>query len=197
MKTLMVEFTGTPEAGKTTCIRNIIPRLEEKGLSVTCIQESAEIIPKGFPKGGFDTHLWMRFHSLEQILSQRYSQSDILLIDRGLIDGIFYTYEFYSRNPEEENHCFNFIRFLHQLDFLFPDFLFVFTVKPDIAIDRRGGEGRLVTLNFVKSYNNLLTSFVPSITVPHAVINSSELSKEELTEIVCHKIEILIKNNLS
>lgn len=102
MKTITVEFTGTPESGKTTCIKRLIEHFEKLGYKVGFIQESAEIVPKNIPKGHFDGHLWMRLHSLENILEKKHSECDILLIDRGVIDGIFYTYLYLSRNPEAE-----------------------------------------------------------------------------------------------
>lgn len=192
MNTIIVEFTGTPEAGKTTCIKNMINHFNQKGYSVDYIQESAEIVSQNIPKGSFNSHLWMRLHSLEMILSQRHNQSDILLVDRGIIDGIFYTYLFLARNPKEEKNCSALIQFLNQLDFLLPNFLFVFTANPDVSINRRGGEGRLVTHDYIKTYNRMLTSFIPNIPVPYKVIDSSYLSKDEVSTIVTQEITNLL-----
>lgn len=197
MKTLTVEFTGTPEAGKTTCINKIIEHFEKSGYKVGFVQESAEITPKNFSKGCFDQHLWMRLHSLENILVEKHSECDILLIDRGVIDGIFYTYLFLSRNPEDEEKCSALIQFLHRLDFLLPNFLLVFTSDPEVSIKRRGGEGRLVTIDYIKKYNQLLSSFLPEINVPYTLIDSSNLTEDEVFTIVLKEIQNLIKSNLS
>lgn len=197
MNTLTVEFTGTPEAGKTTCIKKLKNIFESGGYTVDYIQESAEIVPSCFSKGSFDSHMWMRLHSIEMLLSERNTFPDILLVDRGLIDGIFYTYQFLSRNPNEEVYCSSLIQFLSQLDFLRPDFLFVFTVDPAVSIHRRGGEGRLVTFDYVTSYNQLLTSFLPSIPSPYQVVDSTLYSMDEIAKITYDKITSLLKNNLS
>ena len=60
MRPIMVEFTGTPEAGKTTVIERLQKQLEEQGFKVTVIQESAELVPPEFPKGSWDANVWMR-----------------------------------------------------------------------------------------------------------------------------------------
>ncbi len=197
MKTLTVEFTGTPAAGKTTCINKMMDHFTKSGYKVGFVQESAEITPKNFPKGCFDSHLWMRLHSLENILVEKYSECDILLIDRGVIDGIFYTYLFLSRNPKDEEKCFALIQFLHRLDFLLPNFLFIFTSDPEISVKRKGREGILVTLDCIKKYNQLLSNFLPEINVPYKLIDSSNLIKDEVFTIVLKEMQNLIKSNLS
>lgn len=197
MKTLTVEFTGTPESGKTTCIKNTIQHFEKLGYKVDFIQESAEIVPSEIPKGCFDGHLWMRLHSLENILTKKHSECDILLVDRGIIDGIFYTYLFLSRNPENEKECSALIQFLNQLNFLLPDFLLVFTSDPEVSINRRGGEGRLVTLEYIKKYNQLLSSFLPQIRVPYKLVDSSNLTQDEVFTIVEKELQNLLKDNVS
>ena len=44
-KPFMVEFTGTPEAGKTTTIKNVANKLTNMGYRVSILQESAEKLP--------------------------------------------------------------------------------------------------------------------------------------------------------
>lgn len=49
-KPFMVEFSGTPEAGKTTAIRVVANMLEEVGCTTLILNESAEKLPKEIPK---------------------------------------------------------------------------------------------------------------------------------------------------
>lgn len=197
MNTVTVEFTGTPEAGKTNCIQTIKNTLMEAGYTVDYIQESAELVPKEIPKGDFDGHLWMRLHSLENILVERHNECDVLLIDRGILDGIFYTYLALSNNPKKEKECSSLIRFLSELTFYNPDFLFVFTCEAEVSIIRRGGEGRLVTLDYIQKYNKMLSSFIPTISIPCKVIDTSHLSKEELCNLVTKEIKNLLSKEVS
>lgn len=54
IRPLLIEFTGTPEAGKTTTLRMLQDSLIAEGLKVEIIRESAEIVPAEIPKGDFD-----------------------------------------------------------------------------------------------------------------------------------------------
>lgn len=49
-KPFMVEFSGTPEAGKTTAIRVVANMLEEVGCTTLILNESAENYQKKYQK---------------------------------------------------------------------------------------------------------------------------------------------------
>ena len=89
-KPFMVEFTGTPESGKTTTIKNLSNKLISNGYEVTVLQESAERLPTEIPKGTWNANLWMHFQTTAEILRASYIKADIILIDRGLLDSNFY-----------------------------------------------------------------------------------------------------------
>lgn len=182
----MVEFTGSPEAGKTTCIQAILERLTEKGLSIKYIQESAEIVScSNIPKRSFEAHVSMRLLTIYNIINAKYENYDLVLIDRGLLDGIFYTIKFLTDNPDKHYGCTELIKLLDSLkSSICPDLLVIFKVNPKTAIERKGHEGSIVTLSFVKNYNRLLDSFKNSLSSPNVLIDTSELSKEEVANSV-------------
>ncbi len=183
----MVEFIGSPEAGKTTCIKTILNRFsKEKGLSVQYIQESAELVRNSnIPRGHFEAHLSMRLKTIDKIINSKYGNFDLVLIDRGLLDGIFYTTKFMLDNPDNYTECQRLIELLDCLKTsLTPNLLFIFKVTPEISIERKGHEGHLVTLSFCKNFNILLDSFKKSITSPNFLIDTTTLSKEEVSDTV-------------
>ena len=45
LKPFMVEFSGTPEAGKSTAIALLVKMLEDKGYRTMILKESAEVLP--------------------------------------------------------------------------------------------------------------------------------------------------------
>ena len=163
----MVEFTGTPEAGKTTCILEVKRRLEAKKLKVSFVGESAEIIPENiYEKGSFEAHLAMRLTTVLSILKTSLKEKcDILLIDRGIVDGIFFTRKFIEDNPKWTKECNGLISMLDSFDFLLPNISLIFYCSVDEVLRRRGGEGRLVTREFIENYNKMLqeTTFSPYI----------------------------------
>lgn len=186
----MVEFTGSPEAGKTTCINTLLQRFSDCGLKVKYIQESAEIIScSSIPKKSFDAHISMRLLSIINILKAKYENYDLVLIDRGLIDGIFYTIKFLADNTDNYDECSRLINLLDCLkSSISPDLLVIFKVSPEISIKRKGHEGTIVNLSFCKEYNRLLDSFLTSLESPYTVVDTSNLSKEEVSNIVFNKI---------
>lgn len=163
----MVEFTGTPEAGKTTCIFEVKRKLEAEKFKVSYVRESAETIPENiYLKGSFEAHLVMRLTTLMSILETSLKDKcNILLIDRGIVDGIFFTRKFIEDNPRWTKECEGLISMLDSFDFLLPNISLIFKCSPDESIRRKGGEGRLVTREFIENYNKLLrkTTFSPYV----------------------------------
>lgn len=187
---LMVEFTGTPEAGKTTSIGNVANNLSNLGYSVSILKESAEKLPKVIPKGTWYANLWMHNQTQAGLLEAKFMNSDIILIDRGLIDSNFYGKKFLWENKctQKEYEQFR----LQFMDELFPNYLIALMVPPEIAIKRRGGEGRLVNEEYIKSYNEMFLKYYNEIQCPKTLIDTSQLTVYEMNQ----KVLNVIKNAL-
>lgn len=181
-KPFMVEFTGTPEAGKTTTIKNVANKFASIGYKVSVLQESAERLPPDIPKGTWDANLWMHYQTLSGILQASYFQTDIILIDRGLIDSSFYGKKFLW-----EGVCtkVQYQKFRQQfIDELFPDFLIALTVLPEVAIKRRGGEGKLVNEEYLKRYNELFIKFYSTLNCKKTLIDTAQLDVYEMNNLI-------------
>ena len=187
----MVEFTGTPEAGKTTCILEVKRRLEAEKLKVSMVRESAEIIPEDvYPKGSFVAHLSMRLTTVMSILETSLKDKcNILLIDRGILDGIFFTKKYIEDNPQWTKECEGLISMLDSFSFLLPNISLIFTCSSEVAIKRRGGEGRLVTHKFIEDYNKLLLRSDFSPYVVKYRIDTTEQSQDEIARKVMNIIK--------
>lgn len=178
---LMIEFLGTPEAGKTTTIHRLAEELS-KSKKVSILQESAELVPPIFPKGGLAAHFWMRLNTGKAVLEAEYRKSDIVLIDRGLVDTLFWNYYYSitgSMTPEEAAQINNF--FL-TLPIHMPDKVFFLYTTPEEAIRRRGGEGRIVTLDFVTKFGDNLRDFIKTVEVPVVQLDTTNLSENTVLE---------------
>lgn len=184
----VVEFSGTPEAGKTTAIQNVASLLHDTGYSVKVIRESAEDLPEIFPKASFDSQLWMLGTTLRELaLARNMKNVDIVLVDRGMLDLMFWNEIAFllSNCTAQQKNCKKF--FLKSLD-LMPDYFIAFSSSPEESIKRRGGEGRLVTANFISRYNYFFTQFYQALEVPKLWINTNDLSREEIAGILFGKI---------
>lgn len=185
-KPFIVEFTGTPEAGKTTVINIILKQLLEMGYKVKVYPESAENAPKNFPKGSLEENLWRNFDTAKHVLEAQFlSDYDIVIFDRGALDRIFFIYLDTVYTPEIALKNAPFEGIFREYP---PDILISFYVSEDEAIRRRGGEGRLVTKEFVSNYNRLLTTFINSLEVNKKVISTDNKTVEEVVETVQNSI---------
>ncbi len=189
-KPFMVEFTGTPEAGKTTTIKNIANKLIDIGYKVVVLQESAEKLPQEIPKGIWNANLWMHFQTTAEILRTSYIQADIILIDRGLIDSNFYGKKFLWEGVITEKQYEKFREMF--IDELFPDFVIALTVSPETAIKRRGRIGHLVSEDYIGRYNDFFMRYYNEITCKKAIIDTGDLDVYQMND----KIFGIILENL-
>ena len=185
-KPFMVEFTGTPEAGKTTSIHNITNMLSSKGYNVKILRESAESLPSEIPKGTWQANLWMHYQTQAGILKAQFSKADIVLIDRGLVDSDFYGKKFLWENVYSEEQYTKFrSQFMNEL---FPNFVVALTVSVEISIARRGGEGRLVNKEYLKRYNEEFIKYYNEINISKTIIETSKMSIETMNKKIFDEI---------
>ena len=119
---LMIEFMGSPEAGKTTAIDSIVKSLNDLGIITSKIRESAESVPSYYPKGSLSAHFWMRLNTAKSISEQYHKNSDdVIIIDRGIYDTMFWNEILKNKGELNKSECYvadSFFEMLH----LKPDF---------------------------------------------------------------------------
>lgn len=174
----VVEFIGTPEAGKTSTINQLSSMFKKEYISSLVVQESAELLPKHMPKKSNDADLWIRLHTLGKVISAYYLENyDIILIDHGCVDSRFWTTKYYEDNllsKEEYNTR------LHLFDSKFlPDLVITLVVSPEVAISRKGSEGTIVNKAFISDFNCQLLKFYDTIEISKIKFDTSSFTKEE------------------
>lgn len=188
-KPFIVEFTGTPEAGKTTILTLLKQSLESSGFTVKVYPESAEKSKSIFPrdsyvKSKFDAKFWMHLETLKNLVEAPYQNYDIILFDRGSLDEKFWI------NLDACNGDFDDrIIYLSKLfDDVSPDLLIVLKVSVDESLRRRGGEGHVVTRQFLERYNALLNHFVNSLKINKDIVCTDNMQIDEVVEVVTKTI---------
>lgn len=181
-KPFIVEFTGTPEAGKTTVIKRLYIWLTRMGYRVKLYPESAELTPSIFPKGCLEAKLWMNFNTAKNVVESHFlSDYDIVIFDRGLYDIMFWSYFDSIYNYDIATKNANLSSFLENYP---PDLLIAFFVSEEESIKRRGGEGRLVTKEFVSNYNKVLKTFINSIGINKVIVSTDNKQISTVVETV-------------
>jgi len=185
-KPFIVEFTGTPEAGKTTVIDILYEALSQAGYKVKKYPESAEKTPKIFPKNSLEAKLWMNFDTAKHVLEAPFlTDYDIVIFDRGALDRTFWLHVDSVFTPEIAHKTASSTKILNEY---LPDLLISLYVSESESIRRRGGEGRIVTRDFVASYNRLLKTFINSLRIDKVVVSTDNKPIEEVVETVKNAI---------
>ena len=195
-KPLIIEFTGTPNSGKTSTIHSLKRILEHDGLSVEIKQEDAEIVPKCIPKKTWNRNVWIALGQLQSLIESANYSGDIVLLDRGYYDALFWA-DFLKNQgtctEQQANYLKNiFYSFSNQ--FLFkPDYLFVIDVSIEEGLRRRyadeSGEPPVLSTNaFLDSYKKALDDFCNNADFPFSRIDTTCLNKDEVVNTVLSDI---------
>src|SRR5215467_257459 len=91
-KPVVIEFAGTPKAGKTTTLGTLNAFLKRCGFKVEVVIERASVCPIRDKKHG-NFNIWTACTTLAQVLEKtqnppRPDDPHILILDRGLFDSI-------------------------------------------------------------------------------------------------------------
>ena len=188
-KPFMVEFSGTPEAGKTSTISAVADILRSANYKVITLRESVESLPCEIAKGAFHANMWMHFITQAGILKAVHSNADIALIDRGVVDSEFYGQKFLTEGGCSKEDYEEFEKMF--LKCLKPDLFITLMVTPEESIKRRGGEGRLVNKEYVRKYNEAYLKFFAKINYPKEIISTD---RKELHEVSNEVSNIILRH---
>lgn len=180
-ESFVVEFLGTPESGKTSLICRLQAELEKVRRTIV-VRESAEIVPVGFPKSSLEAHYWMRLNTAKNILEVLVCNKNTnILVDRGIIDTLFWDYYYVRAGRLTREQAYTSSQFLKELGIVSPNLVVLLSTTPEEAVRRRGGEGRIVTKEFITNFNNSLFNFIKEQTFAQNVfhLDTSNITKEE------------------
>ena len=184
----VVEFLGTPEAGKTTTIKRILNSFSKKEYIVQYIRESAEITPKQFQNGSIEAQIWMQFHTAQNICISLKSNADIILIDRGIIDTLFWSYLYFLNGDLSRKQLESIANFFFDLNFI-PNLAIILTTTGKEAIARKGREGKIVTEQFVDYFNASLNYFCDFLPVSTYIYDTTNKDSTFVSSHFEHLIE--------
>lgn len=191
---LAIEFTGLPNSGKTTLIHNLAKQLQDKGFKVKIMQEDAELVPKEIPKKTWIRNTWITFGQLQSLLEIPYSSEEIILLDRGYFDALFWAKFLLKQGCCSVEQSDSLVRILHEMNHhfnLLPDYLFVIDVSIEESLRRRyalGGDIVLTNNDFLSLYKNELDNFYKGITCPMWYLDTSDLTIDETLDATLKQI---------
>lgn len=189
----IIEFTGTPDAGKTTVITSVKKVLEEKKNKVILLGEANGLeLPPQELRGTLGYNEWVGENACNGILNALEQNPDIILVDRGIIDFRFWNflYQKGGKATEEEVRALQ-SKELFQDKRLIPDLLVAVTVSIDEAIKRNPKLSS--KREWVENHNSLFEEFYSSYRGTKSSLDTTTLSIEEVKEEV---LKILRVHNI-
>ncbi len=163
-KPIVIEFTGTPEAGKTSTMKLLIDMLEKQKIKVGFVNEAASKIKQYLPNSNSNHGLWIVASTVKELLEELDKPNDVIIVDRGLLDRLFWNIFSYTKKDitlEEKSNRDSLI--LNPKMPLKSDMLVVLTIPAEESIKRKGKEGKFVTLDNVNLYNDCLNQFIGQV----------------------------------
>jgi thymidylate kinase len=145
VRPFIIEFAGTPRAGKTTALHGLRPHLEESGYRVWVVEERARVCPVPHKRHP-DFNLWTFSTTLAMILEARHVGADVILVDRGLFDALAWMDWFRGVGvlPDDDHERID--RYLRSGTITqLVDLVLVMTVDPTEALQRESFNGRRPT----------------------------------------------------
>lgn len=136
---IVIEFSGSPKAGKTSCINSLEVFLKRNGFTVQIIQERASICPVSDKQSPmFNT--WtacMSLAGLIGILENKKTDVDVLILDRGMFDSLCW-FDWLEKTTKMEKSYREAAESFFLLDEFVKsiDIVFAFTVDPKTSIER-------------------------------------------------------------
>lgn len=189
-----IEFTGPPNSGKTTLIHNLTKSLQERGFSVKVMQEDAELVPKEIPKKTWARNAWITFGQLQSLIEIPYSGSQIILLDRGYYDALFWARFLKLQDACSQEQSDSLYKILQEMNMQFdllPDWLFVIDVSVEESLRRRylqGGSPSLANSDFIQYYKKSLDDFYTEISTCQWYLDTTVLDSSEVHELALSKI---------
>lgn len=136
---IVIEFSGSPKAGKTSCINSLELFLKRNGFTVQIIQERASVCPvsdKQSPMFNFWTAC-MSLAGLIGTLENKKNTIDVLILDRGIFDSLCWFEWLVKTSKMETSHRDAAEQFFLLDEFVKSiDIVFAFTVDPKTSIER-------------------------------------------------------------
>lgn len=202
-KPLIIEFTGPPNSGKTTLVNFLHDVLSKCNYSVEIKQEDAELVPKSIPKKTWARNAWITLGQLQSLIEVNYSTSDVVLIDRGYYDSLFWPNLLKLQGVCSEQDCLSAINIIRGLDSQFnfkPDYLFVIDVSTEVSLKRRyameNSEAVVLSTNsFIDLYKEQLDVFCEKYKTETSIfkLDTSGLTFVEMQNIVLNKVSSILK----
>lgn len=205
---IVIEFSGSPKAGKTSCINSLELFLKRNGFTVQVVQERASVCPVSDKQSPM-FNMWTSCASLTGLigtLENKTSQPDVLILDRGVFDSLCWFEWLVSTGKMEESQRTSVEQFLLMEDLVKSiDIVFAFSVQPSISIEREYAKlltdkmGTIMNMEVLNEYLQAMKTTVDNKkSYFHSVfeIDTSQKTQDDVGKEVTEKTLETLRNLL-
>lgn len=159
---LIIEFAGTPKAGKTTCVNAIAKFLQKKKIAVHIVTERASVCPIA-NKHHLYFNTWTGVTSLAQMLEAREKQTNVIMLDRGMFDALVwmdFLQVWQAVTPDDLEKIESFFLLNRWTSLI--DIVVALSADPDVSLEREYKDqilrepGSIMNKTNLDGYNNSL-----------------------------------------
>lgn len=187
---IVIEFSGLPNSGKTTLLKNLSVLCENNGIKAKIIQEPAELLPTIIPSGSIAQNIWITLETIQKNLELIYVEdSDFILLDRGLYNQMYWS-TLYTENKYYSEYISSVIDTFSKMYKMWPDYLYVIDVDVEESLKRRMALGKSVTFSkedFLKNYKKKFKEFYEKMDNVF-YLDTTNLSKDDVANEVFNQI---------
>lgn len=184
----IIEFSGTPDAGKTTLVNSLLDTFKKNGYNTILLGEAnGKTLPPHNLRGSLGYNEWVGQNACEGILDALQQNPDILLVDRGLLDFRFWNY-FYEKTGKATHEEVKLLQSKQPFTDmqLVPDLFVAVTVSIEEALKRNPSLSKKA--DWVQEHNALFEEFYATYKGSKEQLDTSSLSK---VEVVLNAIEMI------
>ena len=179
----IIEVLESPDAGKTTALKEISAKLERMGISNEFIIETRG--KNLFPKSERGTIAYnckvagITCQRIKEVIEK--SDAEFILVDKGYVDFLYWNYYYYCNGKcskeemEEANQLFKEM-------YLMPDVIVVMVCNAEIATARCEDPVETRTVKVQKSVDSLKSFYNSWEHTPKYLLDTSYMSKDEMVD---------------
>lgn len=209
---ILIEFCGTPKAGKSTCISSLNIFLKRNGFKTSVLTERASICPVDTKTHPF-FNTWTLCSAICEMvknLSVGKDHIDIIIADRAIFDSLCW-FKWLNTNPNLNPHLTD-IRFEALKNFILMDMwtncidiIYVFKVSPEKSLEREFSNlltektGSIMNENVINGFNTAIDTAVKDYGNYFKAIKQFETSNLPINEVnfkVTEEILTILKDSL-
>lgn len=205
---IVIEFSGSPKAGKTSCINSLAIFLKRNRFQVEIINERASVCPVSNKQSPM-FNIWtscMSISGMIGILERKNTNCDVLILDRGIFDSLCWFHWLSSNNLMESKQRDSVESFL-MTDALTSriDIIFAFSAAPKTSIEREYANlltdepGTIMNIDVLQDYlNSIQATIQEKRSYFHSIveIDTTDKNQDEVGKEVTEKTLNILRDLL-